>query len=81
MTPKQLPQFDAAIASFRSFIATQVHCDHIRWIFREDIVKLSGQSYIRLPLADSEKLVEQRYAKGAERGLGVNLHAYVASVR
>ena len=63
MIPKQLPRFDAAIQSFREFIAGQNQCSDIRWIFREDIVELRRQVFIRLPLANAEKLVEERYVE------------------
>lgn len=72
----ELPPFDTAIDSFRDFVADQNQSANLRWIFREDIVELGWQTYIRLPLTADEEMVRQLYTEGLERGYGVNLHAY-----
>lgn len=71
-----LPPFTDAAEQFRSFIDSQGHDADIAWIFRQDVVELGGQIFVRQPLLNNESLVEAKYEEGVERGLGVSLQVF-----
>ena len=71
-----IPKFEEAIASFRSFLAEQGHPANIFWVFREDIWKRSPTSVVlRFPLQTSNlALAKKVFEEGRKKGL-VDIHA------
>jgi len=74
-----IPNFEEAIASFRSFLAEQGHPADIFWVFREDIWKRSPTNVaLRFPSQTKNfGLVKKVFEEGRGKGL-VDIHAIAA---
>ena len=74
-----IPEFEEAIASFRSFLAEQGHSTGIVWVFREDIWKRSPTSVVlRFPSQTTNlALAKKVFEDGRNKGL-VDIQAVAA---
>ena len=76
MTSTECPPFHAAVAQLQEFIATQGLSPDLLWIFREDVVRLRRQTYIKVPVPNNEPLAESLYNSGLPNGLGIHLSVF-----
>ena len=67
----ELPEFEQALSSFRSFLTTQGHPDDVFWVYREDLWFRKGKPpLIVFPSRiENKTLVEKVYEEGRKRGL------------
>ncbi|HKQ08558.1 MAG TPA: hypothetical protein VJ464_25780 [Blastocatellia bacterium] len=66
-----IPDFQEALALFRSFLADQRHPDKVIWVFREDVWKRSPtQVFIKYPPPqENASLIQKVFSEGRQRGL------------
>jgi hypothetical protein len=66
--------FQQAIKKFKDFLASIDQTTNIVWIFYEDVQVYNGQIYIQFPISpENEKLAEEDYERGRDKGLGLGL--------
>lgn len=65
-----IPNFDTAVESFRSFLARNGHPTKIAWVFRDDLVASRDEGRIRSPLpAENQTLARKVFEEGRAKGL------------
>ncbi len=76
MTRAECPPFHGAFAQLQEFIAKQGLSPDLLWIFRQDVVRLRRQTYIKVPVPNNEPLAESLYNSGRPNGLGIHLSVF-----
>ena len=73
MRPSTLPDFDGALARFRSFLKQHNYSENVVWVVPENIL-LTGKRflYVRVPIpAENERRIRRIYDDGATQGRGL----------
>ena len=73
MRVSTLPDFDGALARFRTFLKQNNYSENVIWVMPEDIL-LTGKRYlyIRAPIpAENEKRIRRAYDDGVTHGRGL----------
>jgi hypothetical protein len=73
MRPSTLPDFDGALARFRSFLKQNNYSENVVWVVPENIL-LAGKRflYVRVPIpAENERRIRRIYDDGATPGRGL----------
>jgi hypothetical protein len=69
--------FNKAQDAFKDFLKKQGLPVDLLWLFCEDVISESGEYLIRVPsITRNEKLAEECYELGRNRGFGVALHRF-----
>jgi hypothetical protein len=69
--------FNKAQDAFKDFLKKQSLPVDLLWLFCEDVISKRGEYLIRVPtITESERLAEECYELGRNRGFGVALHGF-----